>query len=48
MGMQKSWCEPAGKKYGKLTSAKKYGYRKRFADVKGIIVYSKFVLDNNN
>jgi surface antigen len=34
MRMQKSWCEPAGKKYGKSTSAKKYRYGKRFACVK--------------
>ena len=31
----KSWCELAGKKYGKLTSAKIYGYRKGKAGVKG-------------
>ena len=34
-GMRKSWCELAGKKYGKLTSAKIYGYRNGKAGVKG-------------
>jgi len=36
-GMRKSWCELAGKKYGKLTSAKIYGYRKGKAGVNGAI-----------
>jgi len=45
--MRKSWCELTGKKYGKLTSAKIYGYRNGKAGVKGATTWLLRVCQSN-